>query len=58
MDVFDALTSTRSYRSALGREAALEELKRCRHSWRRDVYEAFMASVGSPTWERSLSAGA
>ena len=58
VDVFDALTSTRSYRSALGREAALEELKRCRHSWRRDVYEAFMASVGSPTWERSLPAGA
>jgi putative nucleotidyltransferase with HDIG domain len=46
-DVFDALTTARSYRAALRREHALAELRRCRHWWCPEVYEAFMASVGS-----------
>jgi putative nucleotidyltransferase with HDIG domain len=46
-DVYDALTTARSYRAALPREAALAELRRCRHWWWPEVYDAFMASVGS-----------
>ena len=53
VDVFDALTTTRSYRPAMPREAALAELARCRGWWRADVYEAFMASVGAPAREES-----
>jgi putative nucleotidyltransferase with HDIG domain len=51
VDVFDALTTTRSYRPALTREAALAELERCRNWWRPDVFQAFMGSVGSPSWQ-------
>lgn len=56
VDVFDALTTTRSYRPALSREAALAELERCRHWWRPDVYEAFVDSVGSTTWQERAPA--
>ncbi len=45
-DVFDALMTARSYRAALPREQALAELKRCRHWWWPEVYDAFMASIG------------
>lgn len=45
-DVYDALTTARSYRAALPREQALAELRRCRHWWCPEVYEAFLASVG------------
>jgi putative nucleotidyltransferase with HDIG domain len=41
-DVFDALTTPRVYRSLVGVAAAREELDRCRHWWRPDVYEAFL----------------
>ncbi len=51
VDVFDALTTTRSYRPAMTREASLAELERCRHWWRPDVFQAFMASVGAPGWQ-------
>ena len=51
VDVFDALTTTRSYRPAMAREAALAELERCRHWWRPEVYGAFMASVGASGWQ-------
>lgn len=46
-DVFDALTTARSYRAALSRERALTELHRCRGWWWPEVYEAFMTSVGA-----------
>jgi putative nucleotidyltransferase with HDIG domain len=46
-DVFDALTTARSYRAALPRDRALAELHRCRHWWWPEVYEAFLASVGA-----------
>jgi putative nucleotidyltransferase with HDIG domain len=45
-DVYDALTTARSYRSALPRAKALAELERCRHWWWPEVYEAFVRSVG------------
>jgi putative nucleotidyltransferase with HDIG domain len=47
VDVFDALTTTRSYRAAMSRDAAMTELARCRHHWRDDVYEGFLAAVGA-----------
>src|SRR5918992_1860358 len=46
-DVYDALATARSYRSALPRAKALTELHRCRHWWWPEVHEAFMASVGA-----------
>jgi putative nucleotidyltransferase with HDIG domain len=46
-DVYDALTTNRSYREALGKDEALEILENSRHWWRPDVYEAFMSSVGA-----------
>ncbi|HEY2805465.1 MAG TPA: HD domain-containing phosphohydrolase [Gemmatimonadales bacterium] len=48
VDVYDALTTTRSYRGAMTREVALAEMQRSKHWWRGDIYEAFMASVGAP----------
>ena len=48
VDVYDALTTTRSYRPALSHEAALTELSQCRHWWRAEVYEAFTRAVGHP----------
>ncbi len=41
-DVYDALSTTRSYRGAMSQEAALARMNECRHWWRDDVYEAFM----------------
>jgi putative nucleotidyltransferase with HDIG domain len=46
-DVYDALTTARSYRAGLPRGRALAELHRCRHWWWPEVYEAFLASVGA-----------
>ena len=46
VDVYDALTTTRSYRPALSHEVAVEEIVRCRRSWSAPVFEAFMSSVG------------
>ncbi|MGH7559633.1 MAG: tetratricopeptide repeat protein [Gemmatimonadales bacterium] len=45
VDVYDALTTTRSYRGAMDHPTALAEMARCRHYWREDVYTAFLASV-------------
>ena len=47
VDVYDALTTTRSYRPALSREQALAQMEAERHQWRPDVYAAFMTSVGA-----------
>jgi putative nucleotidyltransferase with HDIG domain len=46
VDVYDALTTTRSYRPAMTKEQALAEMRRCRHWWREDVYRAFLLSLG------------
>ena len=40
VDVYDALTTTRSYRAAMSVHDALVELEKCRRWWRDDVYEA------------------
>jgi putative nucleotidyltransferase with HDIG domain len=41
VDVYDALTTTRSYRRAMSREAALAEIARCKAWWSASVYTAF-----------------
>jgi putative nucleotidyltransferase with HDIG domain len=46
VDVYDALTTTRSYRPAMSHEHALECMRETPHWWRTDVYEAFMRTVG------------
>jgi putative nucleotidyltransferase with HDIG domain len=40
-DVFDALTTTRSYRPAMSRDRAVEIMESNRDWWREDVYAAF-----------------
>ena len=45
VDVFDALTTTRSYRPALSHQEALIKIEECRAWWRPDVYQAFMRTV-------------
>jgi HD-GYP domain-containing protein (c-di-GMP phosphodiesterase class II) len=44
-DVWDALTTTRSYRPALSRAAAVAEMRSCRSWWRPEVFEAMLALV-------------
>jgi len=46
VDVYDALTTTRSYRPALSHEEALKQITDSRSWWRPDVYQAFLRSVG------------
>jgi putative nucleotidyltransferase with HDIG domain len=41
-DVYDALTTNRSYRSAMTRKEAVGRMEESRHWWRPDVYGAFM----------------
>jgi len=47
VDVYDALTTTRSYRGAMEHATALARMEESRHWWRPDVYAAFLRSVGS-----------
>jgi len=49
VDVYDALTTTRSYRGAMTPEVALAEMERCKQSWRPDVYEAFRGVMARAT---------
>lgn len=44
-DVYDALTTTRSYRGAMAHEDAIEEMHRCRYFWRPDVFTALNESL-------------
>jgi putative nucleotidyltransferase with HDIG domain len=44
-DVYDALTTTRSYRGAMSTEEALGKMEESRHWWRPDVYRAFIRSM-------------
>jgi len=57
-DVYDALTTTRSYRGAMSAEQAVSEITRCRASWSPGVYQAFMRAVGQPALavDRELAA--
>ena len=45
VDVYDALTTTRSYRAAMSPAEALAHMKEHRSWWRPDVYNAFVRSV-------------
>jgi putative nucleotidyltransferase with HDIG domain len=45
VDVYDALTTTRSYRPATAHAEALITMQECRHWWRPEVYQAFLRSV-------------
>lgn len=45
VDVYDALTTARSYRPAVSHEAALAEIERCRSWWSEAVYDAFIAAA-------------
>ncbi|HET7565266.1 MAG TPA: HD domain-containing phosphohydrolase, partial [Gemmatimonadaceae bacterium] len=47
VDVYDALTTTRSYRGALDKTEALRRMHESKHWWRPDVFEAFMRTVGA-----------
>ncbi|HEY9517408.1 MAG TPA: HD domain-containing phosphohydrolase [Gemmatimonadaceae bacterium] len=47
VDVYDALTTTRSYRGALDKGEALRRMRESVHWWRGDVFEAFMRTVGA-----------
>jgi len=45
VDVYDALTTTRSYRGALSHADAMIKIQESRHWWRPDVYQAFIRSL-------------
>jgi putative nucleotidyltransferase with HDIG domain len=57
VDVYDALTTTRSYRPALTREAALAEMARARGAWRGDVYDAFCRALGAAAGSAARAVG-
>ena len=49
VDVWDALTTTRSYRGAMPLERALGIMKESGHWWRPEIYQAFLRSVPGAT---------
>lgn len=49
VDVYDALTTTRSYRPALSHAEALSKMAETTHWWRADVYESFLTAIGACT---------
>jgi len=52
VDVYDALTTTRPYRAAFSRAAALARIESCRRLWSETVYRAFLGSLAQPqTWQ-------
>ena len=46
VDVYDALTTTRSYRPAMSQAEALMRMAESKNWWRGDVYAAFLRSLG------------
>jgi HD-GYP domain-containing protein (c-di-GMP phosphodiesterase class II) len=57
VDVYDALTTTRSYRKALDKSEALRRMYESKHWWRPDVYDAFMRTVGAEPAGTATDAG-
>jgi putative nucleotidyltransferase with HDIG domain len=47
VDVYDALTTTRSYRAAMSEREALARLAESRSWWRDDVYQAFVRTLAA-----------
>ena len=45
VDVYDALTTNRSYRPAMTKAEALATMADCRQWWRTDVFEAFLRAI-------------
>jgi putative nucleotidyltransferase with HDIG domain len=45
VDMYDALTTTRSYRAAMSHADAVAEINKCSHWWRPDVVSAFLSSL-------------
>lgn len=58
VDVYDAITTTRSYRPAMNRDGALAEMERCRSWWRAEVFAAFLTAIGSTTVQPEFVAAA
>jgi putative nucleotidyltransferase with HDIG domain len=52
VDVYDALTTARSYKPAFSPVEALARMADVAHWWRPDVYEAFLQAVGEPEMHR------
>jgi len=52
VDVYDALTTTRSYKPAFTPVEALARMAEVPHWWRPDVYAAFLEAVGRPEVHR------
>jgi HD-GYP domain-containing protein (c-di-GMP phosphodiesterase class II) len=46
VDVYDALTTTRSYRPSMSHATALLKIQESRSWWRPDVFHAFMRAIG------------
>ena len=53
VDVFDAITTTRSYRGAMPWSAAMTEMQASKRFWDPAVFEAFMLAV--PTMEQAAA---
>ncbi|HZS61087.1 MAG TPA: HD domain-containing phosphohydrolase [Gemmatimonadaceae bacterium] len=45
VDMYDALTTTRSYRAAMTHADALAEIQKCARWWRADVVSAFLETI-------------
>jgi putative nucleotidyltransferase with HDIG domain len=57
VDVYDALTTTRSYRAAMSRDEALVAIEASRAWWRPEVFEAFRRALGASPEPRAGEAG-
>ena len=53
VDVYDALTTTRSYRGAMSHPEALGKMQEVRGWWRPDLYQAFMRTVAQASSPRA-----
>ncbi|MGQ0539770.1 MAG: HD domain-containing phosphohydrolase, partial [Gemmatimonadaceae bacterium] len=53
VDVFDALTTTRSYRGAMPWPVAMEEMRNSKRFWEPAIFDAFMSSI--PVLERAAA---
>lgn len=47
-DVYDALTTTRSYRAAMSHPVAMGKMTKSRHWWHPEVFQGFLAGVAAP----------